>query len=182
MGMTMTTTLTPPDQALTAQWQPLDAVRFRSLMSTVAEPVVVVTGHDVDGTSTGLTVSSFASVSLRPPLVLVCVDHGSSSWARIAATGRFAVNVLDDRLDWLALRFATPGDRFTGVAQETSPEGVPVLADAISSFDCRIAAVHRAGDHEVVIGEVGSGVTRRTGRPLTAGHVRAALVGPRRWW
>jgi flavin reductase (DIM6/NTAB) family NADH-FMN oxidoreductase RutF len=141
-------------------WATPDARRFRTVMRRIVEPVVVVTGADDDGTPLGMTVSSLASVSLAPPLLLICVQTSSRTWGRMASQGAFAVNALGAGRQDLATRFAGPGDRFHGVALDTSPSGLPVLRDAIATLECVGHDGLRAGDHDVVIGRV---VTTRYG-------------------
>jgi 3-hydroxy-9,10-secoandrosta-1,3,5(10)-triene-9,17-dione monooxygenase reductase component len=123
---------------------------FRGL----AHPVVIVTGRDLSGEPVGLTVSSFTSVSLTPPLVLFCPSVTSRAWATARTWGAFAVNVLDRRQADLAARFSRPGPRFAGTPTIPADDGVPLLADALTALHCEIDAEHPAGDHMVVIGRI----------------------------
>ena len=121
-------------------------------MGLAPAPVAVVTGRDRAGAPLGLTVSSFTSISLEPPLALISVGLASITWRRLAASGRFAVNLLAADQEQLARRFAAAGARFEGVEWEHSPTGLPVLADAYAVAELAIFARHEAGDHEIVIG------------------------------
>jgi len=118
--------------------------------------VTVVTARDGEGVPVGLTVSAFASVSLDPPLVLVCIDHASHSHDRVLSTGAFAVNVLSAAQGVLARRFATdPAEgRFDGAAWSVGQGGAPVLEGASAWLVCTVEAAHEAGDHTIVVGRV----------------------------
>jgi flavin reductase (DIM6/NTAB) family NADH-FMN oxidoreductase RutF len=135
----------------------IDVSEFRRTLGHFATGVAVVTSVRDDGRPCGLTVNSFASVSLQPLLVLVCVDHAADSHGCILASGRFAVNVLEERRgESLARRFATWGvdDKFSGVAFHEETTGAPVLDDALAWVDCRVHETLAAGDHTIVVGEV----------------------------
>jgi 3-hydroxy-9,10-secoandrosta-1,3,5(10)-triene-9,17-dione monooxygenase reductase component len=136
----------------TAQPTPQD--QFRALMGTVVEPVVIVTGQDDRGRARGFTVSSFSSVSLDPPLVLFCVRTVSTTWAQMAPQGGFVINMLRADQHDLAARFAGPGDRFEGVAQARTSDGLPVIQDSLAALVCSIEDGLRAGDHEIIVGRV----------------------------
>jgi flavin reductase (DIM6/NTAB) family NADH-FMN oxidoreductase RutF len=136
------------------RWHRPDARGFRDLMGLAPTPVVVVTGRDAAGAAHGLTVGSFTSISLRPALASISVAAESRTWARIAASGRFAVNFLAEDQEHLARRFAAPGERFEGIAVERSPTGLPILAAVHAAVEFVVVAVHRAGDHDLVLGEV----------------------------
>lgn len=118
--------------------------------------VTVVTAMDEDGAPLGLTVNSFTSVSLDPPLVLVCIDTGSSSHDRLVASGSFAVNVLAAEHDALARRFASnPAEgRFDDVSWAPGPTGAPILAGMAAWLACTVEDVFPGGDHSIVVGRV----------------------------
>jgi flavin reductase (DIM6/NTAB) family NADH-FMN oxidoreductase RutF len=133
----------------------VDPDRFRAVMSRFATGVTIVTSAGSGG-PTGLTANAFSSVSLRPPLVLVCLGSGSATHEEIVRSGVFAVNVLDARQRELADRFAV-GDRderFEGVGFDSSATGSPIFPSSLAWLDCRLWARHAAGDHSVLIGEV----------------------------
>jgi 3-hydroxy-9,10-secoandrosta-1,3,5(10)-triene-9,17-dione monooxygenase reductase component len=142
-----------PGTFVAAVWRRPDAAGFRELMGLAPAPVAVVSGRDAAGAPLGLTVSSFTSISLEPPLALISVAAGSPSWARMAPAGRFAVNLLADDQEALARRFASRADRFAGVRWESGPHGLPILAAAYAAAEFAIFARHGAGDNEIVLGE-----------------------------
>ena len=133
-----------------------DAMEYRRVIGRFPTGVTVVTTCDPDGTPWGLTASSLTSVSLEPLYLLVCIGKGSRSHDVVAAGEHFAVNVLAaDSVD-LSRRFAQvdPGDRFDGVDYRAEVTGSPVLNRAAAWLDCRVAQLHDAGDHTIVVGEV----------------------------
>jgi flavin reductase (DIM6/NTAB) family NADH-FMN oxidoreductase RutF len=139
---------------------------FRKVLSHFASGVTIITTCDSDGRPTGLTASAFASVSLDPPLILVCIAHKSQSYPSIVERGRFAVNFLRREQEDLSRRFATQRlDKFDGVAHQITPLGLPVLTEALAHVECVIVNTHNEGDHTVFIGRVdGCGTT--DGMPL----------------
>jgi flavin reductase (DIM6/NTAB) family NADH-FMN oxidoreductase RutF len=127
----------------------------------------VITALAEDGERFGLVVGSFTSISLDPPLVGFFPDKRSGTWPKIAATGRFCVNVLG--ADQLALcrRFAARAeDKFAELAHGQSPAGLPVLDNAIAWIDCTIERVTEVGDHWLVVGAVEALGTEGDGNPL----------------
>ena len=143
-----------------------DPAEFREAMARLAAGVVVVTTREPDGTPRGFTATSFCSLSLDPPLVLVCLAHTSSSFAAFDSCTEFAVSILGAEQAEVARRFATSGaDKFAAGGHEPSPAFLPVVADAPVQLDCRLHARHRAGDHTIMIGRV-SGVRLAAGEPL----------------
>ncbi|WP_367133726.1 MULTISPECIES: flavin reductase family protein [Streptomyces] len=141
---------------------------FRDLMAGVCAPVTVVTATE-DETPYGATVSAFASLSLRPPMVSAALDRGSGLLARILATGRFGVNVLGAQQEALALRFAhRSAGRFAGVGWEYD-RGLPRLPDAPGWLVCELASVVEGGDHLLLLGAVVHARTA-TAAPLVYGH------------
>ena len=145
--------------------QAVEPADLRRVLGSFATGVVVVTGQDADG-PVGFTCQSFASVSLDPPLVLVCPAHTSVSWPRIAATGAFAVNVLAADQRDIGARFARPSvDRFAGLDWTATTWG-PVIGDALAHVLCTVEDVHPAGDHDIVVGRVHELHTRREDDPL----------------
>jgi flavin reductase (DIM6/NTAB) family NADH-FMN oxidoreductase RutF len=117
--------------------------------------VAVVTAVAADGTRVGLTVNSFTSVSLDPPLVLVCVRRRAPSLAVIESGGRFGISILAKSQRALALRFARPAeDKFAGLPWRVGVLGVPLLDGAVAHVECLLARVLDGGDHEIVLGHV----------------------------
>ena len=133
-----------------------DEFEFREVMGHFATGVTIVAARYPDGAPCGLTVSSVASVSLEPLLVLVCLDRAAVSHDPIVEGGAFAVSVLSSRDEGLAHRFSA-GDRterFQRVPFREAVTGSPVLEGALAWLDCEIRDVHVAGDHSIVVGEV----------------------------
>ena len=130
--------------------------------------VTVVTVRDDDGRDYGMTVSAFASLSLEPPLVLVCIGDDATIAGAVAAAGQFAVSVLSENQEPLARRFADPdADRFAGTAVSRGIAGLALLDGAAAHLQCAIVARHRGGDHTIVVGEVLAATAVEDGRPLT---------------
>ncbi|RST14340.1 flavin reductase [Streptomyces sp. WAC05374] len=132
--------------------------RFRQAMGRFLTGVAVVTSSGPQGPH-GTTISSLASVSLDPPMLLVCLSRHSYGAEVIRSSGTFTVNVLGRDQSELAGWFATPGRPrgaagFAGVAHRTGSTGAPVLDGAVSHLDCRVAQRVVAGDHTIFIGEV----------------------------
>jgi len=126
----------------------------------------VVTVLDREGSPHGMTASSFTSVSLDPPLVLVCVDHQANVLGHFLRSDYLAINVLNETQQELSVRFARRGeDRFDGVECYPGQNGVPLIPGAIANFECAIRRTVDAGDHTIFIAEV-LGVSYREGRPL----------------
>jgi flavin reductase (DIM6/NTAB) family NADH-FMN oxidoreductase RutF len=136
----------------------ISSTAFREILARLASGVVVVTARGPEAV-VGMTATAFTSASLVPPLVLVCVDKEASAHDAIVAAASFGVSVLDAGQTWIARRFAQSDvDRFQGVALR--PEGqaqVPFIEGAIAYLECRRYALHEAGDHTIVVGEVVGG-------------------------
>jgi flavin reductase (DIM6/NTAB) family NADH-FMN oxidoreductase RutF len=127
--------------------------RFRDLMAAVCAPVTVVTTLN-DNTPHGATVSSFASLSLDPPLVTIALDRHSALLAQIRAVGRFGVNLLNHGQTDLATLFARRGaDRFAETVWYLD-DGLPRLDGAAAWMVCHVHDVVDGGDHELIIGHV----------------------------
>ena len=133
---------------------PRDARAFRDALGRLATGVALVTAA-LDDQPAGLIVNSLTSVSLEPPLISFCPSRTSHTWSRIRQTGRFGVNVLGRQHERFALRATPPGaDRFAGLDWELGHDGVPLITDALASFECAIVAEHPTGDHWIVVGQV----------------------------
>jgi flavin reductase (DIM6/NTAB) family NADH-FMN oxidoreductase RutF len=138
----------------------VDPVRFRQLLGTFATGVAVVTAQHPDGTPAGMTASAIASVSLDPPLLLVCVWHEADFHAVISQADHFGLSVLAEDQEDLSRRFsADVADKFHGVVWQMHARGVPLLDGAVAHMVCRRAAQHVAGDHTIFVGEVVDGGT-----------------------
>lgn len=144
-----------------------DSATFRRVLGHYPTGVCVVTATEADGAPVGMVVGSFTSVSLDPPLVAFLPAKSSSSWPRVEAVGRFCVNVLASDQEALCRQISGPGpDKFAGIAHRVSDNGSPILDDVVAWIDCRLHAVHEAGDHYIVLGEVVALEVERPGRPL----------------
>lgn len=145
---------------------PIDKQEFRRVLGHFAAGVTIVTTRGDDGSPYGLTATAFTSVSLEPPLVLVCVDKRSESHPHFHTSRVFAVNFLAVDHEHLSRRFAVSGgDKFNGLAVRPGVTGAPVLVEALGYLECRAIDVLDSGDHTVFIGEVEAGDARE-GEPL----------------
>ena len=142
---------------------------FRDIMSNFAASVTVVTGH-THGWHHGLTVSAFTSVSLEPPLILICIDHASQSIKALRASEGFTVNMIREEAGQLAMRFASKAtDKFSGLAvrQPTYEQaGLCLPEQSYASLECRKVEFIEAGDHTIFIGHVEHAVLYDSARPL----------------
>ena len=145
----------------------IDPDAFRAALGRFACGVTVVTARDEHaGRDHGMTVSAFCSVSLEPPLVLVCIGHEASMYAQLQQATDVGISVLAATQEALSRRFADPeSDRFDGVGYSRGESGVALLDDALAHLECHIVERHEAGDHTVIICAV-NGATVHPGRPL----------------
>lgn len=135
----------------------IDKDFFRQVMGRFATGVTVVTTRD-HATPAGLTVNAFASLSLNPPLVLICVDLTSSVLPAIRESGIFAVNILSSQQEYLSSCFATPSadryEHFCFADFQTAATGAPILSDTLAFIDTRVVAEYPGGDHVIFVGQV----------------------------
>lgn len=134
-----------------------DRAEFRNVFSHLPTGVVVVTGVDARGLPQGITIGSFTSISLEPPLAGFFIGRGSRTWPLIAASGKFAANVLAAAQADLCWRFAkdiAEGSRFADLEVSTSSNGSPVLPGVVAVVDCTVSEVRTVGDHDLVVGTV----------------------------
>jgi len=128
--------------------------------------VAIATVLDSAGAPHGMTINSFTSVSLEPPLVLICIDHKARILDQLLTSNFFAINILRDTQQDLSERFARPGeDRFGAVQWYPGETGMPLIPDALATLECAVFQRIPAGDHTILIGEVVSAV-RHEGSPL----------------
>jgi flavin reductase (DIM6/NTAB) family NADH-FMN oxidoreductase RutF len=133
----------------------LDSRAFRDALGQFATGVAVVAVRTKAGEAVGLTVNSFASVSLNPPLILWSLDRASDRFQTFMQAAHFAVNILAEDAGPLSQRLARKGERSLEGEPVTSGEhGVPVLTRALSHFDCAVEARHDGGDHVIFVGRV----------------------------
>ncbi len=144
----------------------LDPRALRDAFGNFATGVTIVSGVEADGTRVGLTANSFTSVSLEPPLLLVCPARVASALPALRSAGRFAVNVLTLDQQAVAERFTQRGiDRFAG-ADWSDWHGVPVLGGAMAAFVCDLHAELDGGDHAILVGRVVALRTLADAEPL----------------
>lgn len=139
---------------------------FRRVLGHFATGVTVITTRDADAHPVGLTASAFSSVSLEPPLVLVCVDHKSQTYPALRDGGRFAVNILREDNEAISRRFAsTRLDKFDGVPFRPGTLDLPLIEGALAHIECRTVGAHVEGDHTIFVGRVES-ASAGEGEPL----------------
>jgi 3-hydroxy-9,10-secoandrosta-1,3,5(10)-triene-9,17-dione monooxygenase reductase component len=135
----------------------IDSARFRSVMGTFPTGVAVI-ATEWNGELFGATVNSLTSVSLDPCMLLVCTNEGSATGAAIRRRGLFSVNILGQHQTELSRRFTGQlQNRFDDLALTFSADRLPLLQGAAARLCCRVDTVHKAGDHDIVLGEVFSG-------------------------
>jgi flavin reductase (DIM6/NTAB) family NADH-FMN oxidoreductase RutF len=139
---------------------------FCKACSRFVTGITVVTSIKCDGAPVGVTVSSFTSVSLKPPLVLVCLHHESKVLDHVLASGRFGLNILASHQEEFSSRFAGRlQDRFEGLSWHPGSTGVPLLCGVLATLECTLDRCFPAGDHQIVIGRVIT-VASEEGSPL----------------
>lgn len=144
----------------------IDQTQFRHVLGHFASGVTVVTTCH-EGFCHGITVSAFCSLSLVPPLVLICIDQRNTSHQLIADAGIFAVNLLAADGELLSRHFASrEPDKFAKVAHHFGEIGAPLLDDAMATLECRVVERYPGGDHSIFVGEVLSSSAREDVEPL----------------
>jgi flavin reductase (DIM6/NTAB) family NADH-FMN oxidoreductase RutF len=144
----------------------VDQAEFRRALGHFAAGVTVVTAKLDDGSLAGITVTAFSSLSLVPPLVLICIDKRARIHDRLKKKGAFAVNMLAHDQEVVSRRFSTKTeDPFRETAYREGATGSPLLEGSIATIECRIVDLLPGGDHTIVVGEVmATGITE--GKPL----------------
>lgn len=159
----------------------LGATEFRQAMGRFATGVTIVT-LDVEGEVHGMTANAFASVSLDPPLLLVCVDHAARTHAHLHARKRFGVNVLCESQRAISEYYARStyirahAEEETGARFDRTAHGTPILHGALAYLECRLQSTHEAGDHTIFIAEV-EDVVVGEGDPLLFFRGRYLKIG-----
>ena len=145
----------------------VSAAEFRSACGLFASGVTVVTRRLPDNEPYGMTVSSFTSVSLDPPLVLVCIDRSARFLRELSPIEPFAVNILSERQQHIAMRFASRDEenRFAGIEWTPGWSGVPLVAGVVATFACSLHQNFPSGDHLILVGAV-QHIERHKGSPL----------------
>jgi flavin reductase (DIM6/NTAB) family NADH-FMN oxidoreductase RutF len=132
-----------------------DSRRFRTALGQFPTGVIVLTGQTSAGERLGMTMSSFNSVSLDPPLVLFSIHRQAASLVKWRECKRYAINVLNEDQEELSNRFARPQSaKWDGIRPLAGRTGVPLLANALVSFECEEYARHDGGDHEIFVARV----------------------------
>ncbi len=135
-------------------------------MGHFATGVTVITSIRSSGEMHGLTANAFTSVSLIPPLLLVCIDKKAESYPCFDESKIFTVNVLSSDQEALSRKFAvTGGDKFEGVSYKTGANGAPILDGALAFLECKVTEKIDGGDHTIYIGEIEQAETKE-GKPL----------------
>jgi flavin reductase (DIM6/NTAB) family NADH-FMN oxidoreductase RutF len=148
----------------------LNPKEFRKAVGSFATGVTIIT-VDLDGEVHGMTANAFASVSLHPLLVLVCVDHSANTHAHLHAKKRFGINILAENQRGISEYYARPtrdhehAEQEAGARFDRTAHGTPVLHDALTYLECRLEQEYDAGDHTIFIAEVEDLVVRE-GKPL----------------
>lgn len=133
---------------------PVDDALFKLAMSHFTSGVTIVTTEH-NGTPYGMTVASFASLSLHPPLVLICIEKSVKTHEAILGAKKFGVSILGADQAWLSNKFASRSDdKFSGVEVEQGELGVPLIAGAICQLECNLHEQLPGGDHTIFVGEV----------------------------
>ena len=144
----------------------LDSKEIRNVMGHFATGVTVITTKDKAGVPAGLTANAFTSLSLNPPMVVICVDKTVQCYACFQESKIFVVNVLNEEQEELSRRFATKGiEKFEGISWRLGELGVPLLDDALGYIECRIVNSFEGGDHTIYLGAIVN-VTAQGERPL----------------
>jgi flavin reductase (DIM6/NTAB) family NADH-FMN oxidoreductase RutF len=144
---------------------PIDDAQFKLAMSYFASGVTVVTTEH-DGKPFGMTVAAFSSLSLHPPLVLICIEKTVKSHDAIAGAGKFGVSILNSKQTDISNRFASRAeDKFAETEVVRGELGVPLIAGALTRLECRVSEKLEGGDHTIFVGEVVEANTEE-GEPL----------------
>lgn len=145
----------------------VDVDEFKRAVGSFATGVTVVTVGGADGARFGFTANSFTSVSLRPPLVLLCLDRRAPSLLGFRHNVAFAVNVLAADQEDVSRHFARRAeDKFAGIACSPGASGVPLIDGCLATIECRLEQSFYGGDHVILLGRVLEVASRDDGAPL----------------
>lgn len=145
---------------------PIDTDAFRRALGCFATGVAVVTALDEDGAKVGITINSFSSVSLDPPLVLWSVAEDSQTYGVFVRAEHFAIHVLASDQEELVDRFASRDEnKFDGLRCRDGINSVPILQDCAACFECSTQHIYPGGDHKIIVGRVQRFI-QRDGEPL----------------
>lgn len=150
---------------------PVSKHDFKLALAQFAAAVTVVTSKGDDGQLGGITVTAFSSLSLDPPLVLICIDKRARMHDRLDNAGHYIVNILAEDQEAVSNRFASRNeDPFAGIEYEPGLGGAPKLAGTVASIECRIVDRLKGGDHTIYVGEVDSSHVDESKSPLLYGR------------
>ena len=144
----------------------VSADEFRAVLGRFPSGVTVVTTRDAKGTDHGMTVSAFCSLSLHPPLVLICIEKSASAYEALTMAPGFVVNILSARQEQIARRFSIIDiERFEGIGFARSQNGYAVIDDVLGVIECKRVSMTEGGDHMIITGEV-EATRAENGTPL----------------
>jgi flavin reductase (DIM6/NTAB) family NADH-FMN oxidoreductase RutF len=145
---------------------PIERNELRRVMGHFATGVTVITTFSKEGKLHGLTANAVSSLSLEPPLLIICVDKKAESYASFEESRVFTVNILAEDQEDISRRFAVSGgEKFEGVAFRRGANGAPILNGALAHLECKLHAVFDGGDHTIYLGLIEEAETREA-RPL----------------
>ena len=134
---------------------PINKDEFRAALGRFASGVTVITTRDNDGNLHGITVSAFCSVSLEPPLILICIEKTTGSYLALEESENFVVNILREDQQYYSDQFASYlPEKFNGIEYQMNEAGIPVLKNTLANLECRLVNAHDSGDHTIFIGLV----------------------------
>jgi flavin reductase (DIM6/NTAB) family NADH-FMN oxidoreductase RutF len=156
-----------PASRIPVDLAPVDAVLYRRTCAQFTTGITVVTVLDRQGHPHGITMNSFSSVSLDPPLVLVSIDLRNAILGHFLSAPLFAINILAEHQERLSRAFSSPAEnRFLGVDWHPAASGMPLLDDALAHLECSMVRTFETGDHVVLIGQVQRAAFREGEKPL----------------
>lgn len=139
---------------------------FRAALGSFASGVTVVTTKDADGNLHGLTVSAFSSVSMNPPLILVCIMKTTHSYHAFVESKSFVVNILSESQEEISNQFAFKHeDKFAGIDYDLNENGIAILKDCLVNLECTLKHSYDGGDHTIFVGQI-ENATINEGNPL----------------
>jgi len=157
----------------------MDSREFRDALGSFPTGVTVVTVNPKDGDPVGMTMNSFNSVSLDPPLVLFSVANNSEILDAFTNTDSFVINILSEDQEAISGRFATKDNHgWDDVAHKTWDTGCPVIPGAIAAFECSVEARHPGGDHTIYVGRVTRMHAEPDAKPLLFWRGKYSQVAP----
>lgn len=134
---------------------PISQDEFRAALSRFASGITVVTTRDAGGKLHGITVSAFCSVSLEPPLILICIEKATGSHYAFGESGVFAVNILAADQEAISEHFATQSEeKFGEIGCSTGDLGLPLINGCLASLECSVKNIFDSGDHSLILGQV----------------------------